>query len=52
MTRLAAPSSPSSTPAAAVARPVAVFAMYMSMPMCSSSALSQEESGHATGRRM
>lgn len=53
MERSAAPRSLASTPAAAGACPrTSVFAMSMSMPMCGSSLLSQEESGRAAGRRM
>ncbi len=53
MERPAAPRSLASTPAAAGACPQSnVFAMSMSMPMCGSSLLSQEESGYAAGRRM
>ncbi|MHB8798462.1 MAG: hypothetical protein ACYDBY_08360 [Thermoanaerobaculia bacterium] len=53
MDRAAAPRSLSSTLAAADAcLPSGAFAMSMSMPMCGSSLLSQEESGYATGRRM
>ncbi|MHB1046577.1 MAG: hypothetical protein ACYC4P_11260 [Thermoanaerobaculia bacterium] len=53
MERPAAPRSLASTLVAAGACPPAdVFVMSMSMPMCGSSLLSQEESGYATGRRM
>ncbi|HRY46358.1 MAG TPA: hypothetical protein P5164_20670 [Thermoanaerobaculia bacterium] len=53
MERSAAPRSLASTLVAAAACPTASpFAMSMSMPMCGSSLLSQEESGHAAGRRM
>ena len=53
MERTAAPRSLASTPVAAGAcLPACVFALSMSMPMCGSSLLSQEESGYAAGRRM
>jgi len=52
MTRAAAPRPiPGALPGAAT-RPLAPISICMSMPMCSFSALSQEESGHEAGRRM
>jgi hypothetical protein len=53
MERSAAPRSLASTLVAAGAcLPACVFVLSMSMPMRGSSLLSQEESGHAAGRRM
>lgn len=53
MERSAAPRSlASSFVADGACLPASLFAMSMSMPMCGSSLLSQEESGYATGRRM
>lgn len=52
MNRAAAPSPIPGTPNGAVARPLAAIVICMSMCMCTSSALSQEESGHEAGRRM
>ncbi len=52
MKRADAPGPIPGFPSAAAARPLAAFAFCMSMPMCASSALSQEGSGHEAGRRM
>jgi hypothetical protein len=60
MDRAATPSLLVGTPSGAVARPSAEacisirisIPMSISMCMCSPSLLSQEESGHAAGRRM